>query len=831
MPPTRTRSPNKPRAKKKATPASTELVVRESSAVAKTDEPAPPPAGLKLSPGGQPRATFGSAGSPTPFPYQGQAAPWADQNVQATKDYADAAVLAEQARANGAYAASQSLGTVLFPSGDATGATDTASINAALLSGQKVICRGTTGGMPFWLNGPVVLNSNNTLILWDAHLKLIAGLSSNILTNHNSQVTPSQNYGLGADTGIRVKGFGSAWLDGNASAQVRPSDPNLWSAIGVCWVNATDVRVDDVKIGPTQVFAGCQFGCSNMRWSNIELAQDRSTHNQDGIDTGPGCSDIVISDVTGITGDDGFSVFAKLGASGASSGNTTPWTIAAHNANPANLTTHDVRVDNATVAIYYNFARCQAGDGAQLYDVHFTNLTKIGPLANVTSEQCILEMGALSYVTTPPATSDLYNITVDGFKGSCTYALGADSNFSHVKMSNLHIEGPFRALLAQEHSTATTAHDIHFDNVSSDDAIGAADYMMGSQVGSAWDRVNFSQINLKASNGLLLNRGTITNLDVQGVHVGIGTGPLIASTIAETGAIDKVRVDTPSSIRYSTGTKLRFGPQMPKFLGVDSLSTPTFGSHAQYSNLKDPTGGTHFVAGYFIGDGTAWNRIIDLPNYAEASPSFVKAGGNAVASAASQIVVTVPAGGHAAGNIVMVAVATSSVLVSSVTDTRGNSWTTGHASNGSTALAEGCWSKLVTALQAGDQITITLASSATSIVADSAEWTHLITFDTTVSNNSTSSTSSPNSGTTNTLRLPNELLITTFAFPASAGTFTPQGGFSVVNTPITNTIELAWMAESVSATTALTPAATTTSAHSFAAVTFAFVAGGDPAGG
>lgn len=99
---------------------------------------------------------------------------------------------------------------------------------------------------------------------------------------------------------------------------------------------------------------------------------------------------------------------------------------------------------------------------------------------------------------------------------------------------------------------------------------------------------------------------------------------------------------------------------------------------------------------------------------------FVKNGGTASSKTTqSSIGVTVPAGGHAAGNTLVVLVgAAAAVNLSSVTDSRGNTYTVVSP----VTRAGIAWSVLGTALQAGDTVTVNLSGSAAAQAVSTIEF-------------------------------------------------------------------------------------------------------------
>lgn len=730
----------------------------------------------------------------------------------------------------------------LAPSGDTTGATDTAAINEALSTNARVVLRGVPGGTPFWINAPMVINAGNSLILWDAHVKLVANANCNLLTNYNATLTSgTQNYGGTADTLIRVKGIGEAWLDGNPANQAAAFvTGNTTTQAGIQWVNAADVVVEDIKLGPCIWMAGVQIGCTKMRWSRIELGQDRSVTHQDGIDVGPGCSDILIEHTRGMTSDDCHSLWAKLGPSSGAA-NVTPWTTAAYTASPTNLNTSDVRIIGTKVAVGINCVRAQAGDGAQLSDVHISDFVKVGALYSAVT--CALQLGSLIYVTTPPQPTDLHDITFDGFTGECVNLIGVDSNFSDIHFSNAHVEAPFTALVGNTGTIPTVGDHLTLDNITTSDPVGTANYGMNTIPGASIDHVNIHGLSMKSTKALVDNGGQITGLSIDQVHITAATGPVFSSPVAETGHADRVTVDTASGPTYgTTPVALKLGPNMPRlngsstFNGTDTVPVAVAGSTITCNSDLDPTGGAYGHAATYLGDGSVWSRLLELPALTANTMGLIRQGvkgygfGNFVHN---YIVLTVGAAGHAAGSLLVVAAsARSAGVVTGVTDSRSNTYTVDKTAGSGNNGVSICSSRLATGLQPGDTITVTYSVTGQLMLAAVAEFAGISAspVDRNSSNIGTSSTSL-SAGTTATTTQTTELAVAAFV---TAGVATaPAADGSTAGTGFTKLNDIAyyaggigtrliWEYQLLSSEVALNSTATLLSTHAYvgAAVTY-----------
>jgi hypothetical protein len=717
--------------------------------------------------------------------------------------------------------AGYALQTVIFPSGDTTGVTDVAAINTALGGNKTVVLRRTsTSTTPFYINMPMVMYSGDTMIFWDAHVKLATNANCNMITNYNATLTSgNQNYGSTADSGLRVIGWGNSWLDGNPTNQAAAfTTGNTTTQAGIQWVNAADIVIQDLKIGPFIWMAGVQIGCEQVRWSRINVNQDRSVSHQDGIDIGPGCSDILIEHTRGMTSDDCYSIWAKYGPT-TGAANVTPWTTAAYTASPTNLNTSDVRIIGSKMAVGINFLRCQAGDGATLSGVHAANLVNTDTTL-YSSASCLLQLGALNYVTTAPNSNQLIDIVIDGANGIFQYLLGADSNFDDVKLVNVQMTGAFKALIGHFAATGTTANRIDIDVVTTDGG-GANNYGIQSIAGDTWDQIRF-KAKMSSSKGVLANAGTVTNLDAD-VFVNNLTGAPFQSSAEETGALRLSIGGRPSTI-FSSQSALKMR-DVPYLTAADTIPLPTLDSQIVCRSDVDPTNSGYAYGAKYIGDGFNWQRLIQLPGLM-AGLTFIKAGGNEVNGTGTTAAITVPSGGHAVGNDLIVVVSTQgSSVVSSVADSKSNTYTVDTTEvDGTTVSISVIRSRLTTALVSGNTINLTLSATSSSIITDSAEFSGLKAstsqLDQTAVSTGASAVTSLAVGPTSTTTETSELAIVAYAISGSTGGSTLGSPFTKLNdlTGTAGTVRaLVWGYNILNATAAVSSSATITTAHGYAA--------------
>jgi polygalacturonase len=151
-----------------------------------------------------------------------------------------------------------------------------------------------------WLiDRAIVVPSDFTLILNDCLVRLAKGTQDNIITNSGARTEP-----LSENRNIRIIGQGNAVLSGGLEAHFDPpGDVAGYRTIGILLNETMYFTIDGIKMEETQAWAILADGCAYGRISNIDFNNSAKYPNQDGIDL-KCCHDIIIENITGITGDD-----------------------------------------------------------------------------------------------------------------------------------------------------------------------------------------------------------------------------------------------------------------------------------------------------------------------------------------------------------------------------------------------------------------------------------------------------------------------------------------------------------------------------------------------
>ncbi|NMC34283.1 MAG: hypothetical protein GYA36_17780 [Veillonellaceae bacterium] len=157
-------------------------------------------------------------------------------------------------------------------------------------------------GKTEWLiERAIVLPSDFTLILKDCLIRLAPGTKDNIITNSGARTQP-----LTGNKNIKIVGQGNVVLSGGMESHFDPpGDRSGYKTIGILLYNTEHFIIEGIKIEESQTYAiSVENGCAYGRISNIELYSTNKYPNQDGIDVLKGCHDIIIENITGISGDD-----------------------------------------------------------------------------------------------------------------------------------------------------------------------------------------------------------------------------------------------------------------------------------------------------------------------------------------------------------------------------------------------------------------------------------------------------------------------------------------------------------------------------------------------
>ena len=174
-----------------------------------------------------------------------------------------------------------------------------------------------TGATIWNIDTAILLPSNMTVVLEDAHLRLVDGCFDNIFRNQNC-MTPEGNTLEGEQHNIHIIGSGNALLDGGVHnglvEQMHRDDPEKYPRLSANLLiflhNTRDFSIEGLDFINGRWWAVC---CVYCRWGyigNLDFKMYGTCENQDGVDLRVGCAYITIENITGCTGDDTIALTA-----------------------------------------------------------------------------------------------------------------------------------------------------------------------------------------------------------------------------------------------------------------------------------------------------------------------------------------------------------------------------------------------------------------------------------------------------------------------------------------------------------------------------------------
>ena len=266
------------------------------------------------------------------------------------------------------------------------GSTDSESIQNAIdfaaASGENRVYiprRNLRTGLPIWIiDKTVLLPSDMTVVLEDAHLRLADGVRENIFRNRNCW-TPEGVTQAGEQHDIRILGQGHAVLDGGEPnglcEQLHRDDPAHYPHMHVNLLvllhNTRDFEVSGIHVIDSRWWSFCFIYCRWGRIRDLDFRMYGNLENQDGINLRVGCSHILIENITGITGDDTVALTALPMDYG-----DFEMALAVEGRDPD---IHDVCIRNILSSSHgCTLVRFLCEDGARIYNVDADNIRDTG---------------------------------------------------------------------------------------------------------------------------------------------------------------------------------------------------------------------------------------------------------------------------------------------------------------------------------------------------------------------------------------------------------------------------------------------------------------------
>ncbi len=170
-------------------------------------------------------------------------------------------------------------------------------------------------GEPLWvISETIYIPSDFTVVLDNCRLKMADGVYCNMFCNKNAYESE-----CGQQKNISIIGIGNAVLDGGLpnglteKTSMTNGFPHIEKNTMILFRNVSGFLVENIHIKEQRWWGMTFMYCKKGRIANIDFDATNIVPNQDGIDLRVGCSDIVIENISGRTGDDTIALTAIAG--------------------------------------------------------------------------------------------------------------------------------------------------------------------------------------------------------------------------------------------------------------------------------------------------------------------------------------------------------------------------------------------------------------------------------------------------------------------------------------------------------------------------------------
>lgn len=348
---------------------------------------------------------------------------------------------------------------------DTLGKTDSQSIqNAVNLAHESGVNRviiprknARTNGLFWEIDESILLPSNMTVILEDAHLVMAEDAMCNFFRNENAYTEKALSQ-PGRQHNISILGIGNAVLDGgkanglDETTSLKNGYPHVSLNTPIFFLNVTQFAVENLSI-INHRYWGMRFEfCTKGKINNIYFDCVCDRRNQDGINLRNGCSDIVIENIHGQTGDDMIALSAIDTDFFAQREETKRYNFIVQG---RDWDIHDVIIRNVSgSAIHHPLVALRNSNGAKMYNITIENITDTAQtrLARVDhlDRYALIRIGNNSYHSIRPSEmGETYGITVRNVHANySSRVLAVQATLKNCHFSNLHASATCNSILA-----------------------------------------------------------------------------------------------------------------------------------------------------------------------------------------------------------------------------------------------------------------------------------------------------------------------------------------------------------------------------------------------
>ncbi|MDD4537476.1 MAG: glycosyl hydrolase family 28 protein [Lentisphaeria bacterium] len=306
---------------------------------------------------------------------------------------------------------------------------------------------GAAGGRPviipagdYEIAETIVLPSDTTLILDGCHLRMQDGVVCRMFQNAGAE-----------GHNIHIEGRGGAVLDGGLPngldefTSCKDGHPHVSENLVIFFDNVSDFSVTGLTIRDQRWWAMAFMFCERGRIENIRFELTRHQldsyarwRNQDGIDLRVGCSDMIIRNITGETGDDMIALTALR----------SPFFEQRYTHPGRSLAIHHVLIENVRgVTNQCALIRLLSHFGQQIHDIVIRNVEETGVPGKTNQTQMAIRIGDRipPYYRRDEANAqqfgDIHDIRIENLTTRALTAIVTADSVKDVFVKGVHLVG------------------------------------------------------------------------------------------------------------------------------------------------------------------------------------------------------------------------------------------------------------------------------------------------------------------------------------------------------------------------------------------------------
>ena len=295
-----------------------------------------------------------------------------------------------------------------------------------------------TGRTVWDIEKAILLPSDMTVILEDAHLRMVDGVFDNAFRNELCYSEEGRTM-AGEQHDIRIIGVGNAVLDGGElnglCEQYIRDHPDeglsMYVNLTVQFHNVRNFELRNLQFWNTRYWAVCFTYCRWGKLIDLDFRNYGTMENQDGIDLRVGCEYVTIENITGITGDDTIALTALAGSYAAKR-----WSVEGKSPD-----IHDVSIRNVISASHgCSLLRFLCEDYASIYNVTVDGLKDTGKA--VSGATILFGAGNTYFVRERPRQmGELRNIVVRNVSTMAQSGFAFREPCQDVLVENVYVTG------------------------------------------------------------------------------------------------------------------------------------------------------------------------------------------------------------------------------------------------------------------------------------------------------------------------------------------------------------------------------------------------------